>query len=249
MNDPRHDFSEEIAVQDQAAVAYQSLRYLKPHSRNYHLWWTRLMLEEVPLDGRILDNGCGTGILLDLLKGRDVVGVDLSMKMLSAAFEITHRVIRGNSLELPFPDRSFDLVLSRSLIHHLPDKEKGITEIARVLKPAGQAVFVDTNRSILSDLPRRIANRGEHFSESHQNLSRKVFERLLETDFEIERIEYFGYLAYPLAFPDLYDFSRIVPKIEAVTRFLTVVDGIISRVPLVRTQSWGILVRARRSVI
>ncbi len=204
------------------------------------------MLEGMPLEGQILDNGCGTGILLEYLRGRNVTGIDLSSKMLLATRKITGRIVRGNSLELPFPNYTFDLVLSRSLIHHLPDKEKGIAEIARVLKPGGYAVFADTNRSILSELPRWITNHGKHFSKYHQNLSLKVFRKLLERDFTLEHFQYFGYFAYPLVFPDLLDFSRIIPKIQSVTRFLNCLDQVISKIPLLRTQSWGIMIWARR---
>lgn len=242
-----HDFTEEIAVQDRASEAYRSIRYLKPHSREYHLAWTRNMLKDLSLEGRILDNGCGTGLLLELLSGRRVVGLDLSPRMVEFAAETARPVLRGDSLNLPFPDRTFEVVLARSLLHHLPDKQRGVDEIARVLKPEGRVVFADTNRSLLSVIPRRIANRGEHFASTHQNLSRSVFVRLLRKDFVIERVEYFGFLAYPLAFPDLIDFSRYVCGIDALTRLLTRFDDCLSRIPVLRTQAWGILVRARRT--
>lgn len=242
-----HDYTEEITVQDRAAEAYRSLRYLKPHSREYHLAWTRNMLKDLPLDGRILDNGCGTGLLLERLAGRKVVGLDLSPRMVECAAETAAPVLRGDSLHLPFPNRTFEVVLARSLLHHLPDKQRGVDEIARVLKPDGRVVFADTNRSLLSILPRRIANRGDHFASTHQNLSRPVFDRLLQKDFTIERVEYFGFLAYPLAFPDLIDFSRFVPGIEALTRLFTRLDDCLSHIPILRTQAWGILVRARRT--
>jgi SAM-dependent methyltransferase len=205
------------------------------------------MLCRVRPDGRTLDNGCGTGRLLQKIKAENVVGLDISSEMLRRARSYSDALILGNSQELPFHDSSFDTVFCRSLLHHLPQPWKAVEEIARVLRPGGEVVFIDTNTSILSVLPRRIARGGDHFSHSHQNLSRRVFEGLLTPDFEIDEIMYFGYLAYPiLGFPDLIDIFRFFPAKSAVERMLMTFDGLLSRIPCVRPQSWGILVNATK---
>jgi SAM-dependent methyltransferase len=50
--------------------------------------------------------------------------------------------------QLPFPDQTFDVVLSTLMMHHLPDdlKRQGLAEIARVLKPGGRLVIADFKR-------------------------------------------------------------------------------------------------------
>jgi ubiquinone/menaquinone biosynthesis C-methylase UbiE len=50
--------------------------------------------------------------------------------------------------QLPFPDQSFDVVLSTLMMHHLPDpvKDQGLAEIARVLKAGGRLVIADFTR-------------------------------------------------------------------------------------------------------
>jgi ubiquinone/menaquinone biosynthesis C-methylase UbiE len=238
-------FAEEIAVEDRVAIEYEQKRYETPYSKRYHDWWTDLMLERIPLDGRILDNGCGTGLLFERIPARQLVALDISSAMLSYASRRGEQLILGNSQQLPLKDSSFDAIFCRSLLHHLPEPEIAIKEMHRVLRPGGRVVAVDTNTSILSALPRMIANRGEHFSEDHKNLSRKVLEKLFSPYFEIEKVRYFGYIAYPLlGFPDLVGLFKYVPLKSVAEPILMGIDKILAAIPLIRTQSWGILIEA-----
>ena len=106
----------------------------------------------------VLDVGCGTGTLaLEAhsrvgLTGR-VVGVDPAPRQIARARSKAAR--RGVPVDfqlgvierLPFPDHSFDAVLSTWMMHHLPDdlKRQGLAEIARVLEPGGRLLVVDAN--------------------------------------------------------------------------------------------------------
>ncbi len=51
----------ESKIQDFVSDYYEEYRYQKRYSRSYHDWWNNKMLSFVSLNGRILDNGCGTG--------------------------------------------------------------------------------------------------------------------------------------------------------------------------------------------
>ncbi|MEO7912186.1 MAG: methyltransferase domain-containing protein, partial [Roseiflexaceae bacterium] len=108
---------------------------------------------------RVLDVGCGTGTLALIAKQRvgdqgRVSGVDPSAQMIGRARRKATR--RGAVIDfqvgvieqLAFPDRSFDVVLSSFMMHLLPDelKRQGLAEIARVLKPGGRLLVVDTRR-------------------------------------------------------------------------------------------------------
>ena len=241
----KKDFAEEIAVQDRVACEYEQKRYQDPYARRYHDWWTDQMLARVRSDGRFLDNGCGTGLLFNKVPPVQVVGLDISREMLRYASRHSRRLILGNSQELPLKDGCFDVVFCRSLLHHLPQPELAVKEMWRVLRSKGEVVFVDTNQSLLSSLPRMIASRGEHFSKEHKNLNRRAMESLLEPYFIIEEVMYFGYVAYPLlGFPDIMKLFKYVPFKSIAEPALMFIDSILGKIPFVRAQSWAILVKA-----
>ena len=91
--------------------------------------------------GTVLDLGCGGGWKLFATVG-PVTGIDLSQSSLKAASSIYPQVIQADWTRLPFPDNSFDVVVSSDVLGHVPyaDKDKVFGEIARVLKPGGLTV-------------------------------------------------------------------------------------------------------------
>ncbi len=116
---------------------------------------------ELKNNEHILDVGCGTGILTRLAAksvGPDgrAVGIDPAAKMLAIAkknaeaekslAEFKLAAIEG----LPFEKNSFDCVLSSLMLHHLPPglKDKGLSEVFRVLKPGGRFVLVDVDKPV-----------------------------------------------------------------------------------------------------
>jgi ubiquinone/menaquinone biosynthesis C-methylase UbiE len=104
---------------------------------------------------RVLEIGCGTGNLTVLVKrlcpAATVVGLDPDPKALARAGQKTERAAvsirleRGFADQLPFPDGSFDRVLSAFMLHHLKaDEKKGaLSEARRVLAPGGSVHVVD----------------------------------------------------------------------------------------------------------
>ncbi len=107
----------------------------------------------------MLDVGCGTGTLaievsLRVGSAGRVAGVDPGTQQIARArskaarrnLPIDFQI--GVIERLPFPDQTFDVVLSTLMMHHLPDslKRQGLSEIARVLKPGGRLVIADFKR-------------------------------------------------------------------------------------------------------
>jgi ubiquinone/menaquinone biosynthesis C-methylase UbiE len=106
-----------------------------------------------PHGGAVLDVGTGPGVLLVELAARRpdlrLTGVDLSADMVAAAtrnlapFGERARAQVADVTSLPFPDRSFDLIVSSLSLHHWDYPEAAVPELARVLRPGGQVRIYD----------------------------------------------------------------------------------------------------------
>ena len=103
----------------------------------------------------VLDIGCGGGV--DTLAAAimvgprgEAVGIDLVAEMLARARKnlgethLTNVSFReATAEELPFPNESFDVVLSNGVFNLIPDKERALAEVFRVLKPRGRLMIAD----------------------------------------------------------------------------------------------------------
>lgn len=103
-------------------------------------------------DAVILDVACGTGELERLLAAENpyqqIVGVDLSEQMLTKARQklqaFPHvKFQQATVRSLPFPDHSFDVVISANSFHYFDDPSASLQEMQRVLKPDGKLVLLD----------------------------------------------------------------------------------------------------------
>ena len=144
-------------IRNFAANVDQEIRRLKAQ---VELFWdkeARLLSAFGLRDGMsVLECGCGPGHVVEKLlttfPGCDVTGVEIDpflvrkCKETVAALGTGRGQIHEQSItELGFPDSSFDFVISRLVLEHLPDPVRAVKEVHRVLKTGGKAVFIDND--------------------------------------------------------------------------------------------------------
>lgn len=147
-------------------------------------------------DGLVLDLGCGVGHSYHLLEPRETIGVDIDPGALAGQ---ERRTVVADMRDLPFEDGSFGSVLSVQSLEHVPDPERVLAEVARVLEPDGVAVFVTPNRLTLGR-PDEIIDPYHYIEFDHAELG-----RLCERSFE--RVEVRGLFGSP-RYMEIFDQER-----------------------------------------
>jgi len=106
----------------------------------------------------VLEVGCGTGLVLQRIAAfaRSARGIDLSPGMLERARARGLTVDQGSATDLPYEDASFDVACSFKVLAHVPDLDRALREMIRVVRPGGHVVFDAYNRHSLRYLIRRL---------------------------------------------------------------------------------------------
>lgn len=133
-----------------------------------------LGLLDIAAGDRVLDVGCGSGVVTREIARRVgsrglAVGLDPSPALLAAARELAEKAgfadrmefREGDALRLPVPDRSFDVVVSVTVLSHVPKGEDAIPEFVRVLRPGGRlGVFdFDADMTVVTHPDRALTRR------------------------------------------------------------------------------------------
>ncbi|MCL4534052.1 MAG: class I SAM-dependent methyltransferase [Bacteroidetes bacterium] len=147
------------AIEDrEAAATYREVSNY-PHFRFFR-WLVARHATQGRSGGQILDVGSGPGWLAIQIAFRgpawQVTGIDPSEEMVRLAAENARRrdlegrvnFSKGTAESIPFPDGSFDVVVSTLSLHHWTDPAAGLREIGRVLKPGGRFIVLDLRRDL-----------------------------------------------------------------------------------------------------
>jgi demethylmenaquinone methyltransferase/2-methoxy-6-polyprenyl-1,4-benzoquinol methylase len=117
--------------------------------------WRRTVigLAGLPEGGRLLDLGAGTGDLArEALRQQPdawALAADFTLAMMHAGQRRSPQAVRwsaADALQLPFPDNTFDAIVSGFLLRNVTDLQGALREQLRVLKPGGAWVSLDTTR-------------------------------------------------------------------------------------------------------
>jgi ubiquinone/menaquinone biosynthesis C-methylase UbiE len=153
----------EVSIYDRFTNLYDLMFRVNGYGRSVESY-----LRENPLPlaagARVLDAGCGTGLLtLAFLRAHrrpaDITSIDLSVRSLHTARKAARKLrpaprravtfAQANALQLPFADETFDLVMTSGVLEYLPLRD-GLQEMARVLAPGGLLFFVPVRPSPLT---------------------------------------------------------------------------------------------------
>jgi ubiquinone/menaquinone biosynthesis C-methylase UbiE len=134
-------------------------------STNTYDWfnWFFDRLLRLPKDARILELGCGPGYLWKECSSRipagwDITLSDLSSGMLDAAWRnlvVTGRAFKFEEIDaqsIPYDSETFDAVIANHMLYHVPDRQKAITEIRRVLKANGHLFATTIGQNHLKEI-------------------------------------------------------------------------------------------------
>ncbi|RPI24480.1 MAG: class I SAM-dependent methyltransferase [Chloroflexota bacterium] len=100
------------------------------------------------LRGRLLENGCGVGMYVEHLSQYvgQVIGLEYDFERASQAHRVSAHVTNAACENLPFPDGTFELVLSHEVLEHVQDDRAAVCEMVRVLRPGGRLALFCPNR-------------------------------------------------------------------------------------------------------
>jgi ubiquinone/menaquinone biosynthesis C-methylase UbiE len=226
-----------------------SATYERERHHGYHLLLDDLEVETVGRWARpgdlLLEAGCGTGLILKrlaALTGR-AVGIDLSAGMLALARDRQLPVTRATVTALPFPDGTFDGVVSFKVLAHVPEIAHALVELARVTRPGGRLVLEFYNRRSLRGLVKRLkppTRIGATFSDEDVYTRLDTLEELrrsLPADLELEAVRGARVLTVVAR---LHDLPLVGPLLGAVERLA-------ADAPLLRALGGFLILTLRKS--
>ncbi|WP_105616448.1 class I SAM-dependent methyltransferase [Vallitalea okinawensis] len=128
-----------------------NLHSFNTNKLDWHVWFFEKM--DIPENSKILELGCGNGVLWQVNKQAvkenwDITLSDFSEGMLQDSKQnISIEKVKFEIIdiqEIPYEDESFDIIIARHMLYHVPDIDKALSEVKRVLKPNGK-FYVSTN--------------------------------------------------------------------------------------------------------
>jgi SAM-dependent methyltransferase len=185
---------------------------LYEYERNYSLeqryWWfvgVRAMVRSLlSLSagnrnlGKVLDLGCGTGALLDQLRGcsAELWGLDVSQEGLKfCAIRGHKKLVLADATRIPFRQNYFDVITAIGLIEHLDDDQLFLSEVKRLLKPNGTLILLTSSFPYLWSM-HDTAN--EH---KRRYYLRELNRQINDVGFQTIRFSHLNFFLFPIIAP------------------------------------------------
>jgi ubiquinone/menaquinone biosynthesis C-methylase UbiE len=154
----------------------------KKSDRNIQILESDLRNMDLKKIKRVLEIGCGVGFVSSYLAENydmEVYGTDYDSEQIQLANKLQPKLERlyyqvEDATKLSFNDSSIDLVISQNVFHHIPDWEKTIKEISRVLTPGGYFNWIDLT------IPKLVRNIFNPFVKKYGLYTIDDFERYIE---------------------------------------------------------------------
>lgn len=239
--DREAEFHNQAFTEDTRASAFKFYSITGASEALYHT-----LISKSPADEHALEYGCGRGgYCFELARrGTFVDAIDIS----SAGVEMAQQKAEEDELtdhlkfqimnaeDLAFPDNRFDVVFGKSILHHL-ELERGLHEIARVLKNDGRAVFFEPlGHNFLINAYRRLTPRMRSADEHPLRIQDLTSFGEFFSEIEIQHFHLLSLLAIPFwKVPGLFNF--LVSTLDRIDR------GLFRAIPFLRRQAWVIVVK------
>lgn len=216
-------------------------RYSSQVARTVYDYWDNKLMFMLKLSKSdiVLDYGCGIGSLSGKLNGKLIVGIDISKSLIRIAKKKYKRFfIIADGETLPFKRGTFDKIIGRGVLHHLPNPKTGASEVKRVVKPNGKIIFSEpNNKNVVILLIRKIL---KTFKSSYSKEQKSFSSEFIKGLFPNSQIIYFGYISYVFAFPDIFNVNFPM----AIVKFFISFDELLSKVPFINILSWHIITKS-----
>lgn len=202
---------------------------------------------------------CGHGEFLMLYPNEPIigVGVDISTKMLAQAKKSgadNFEYIQGDATKLPLKSSAFDSVFMFGGIHHVPDRDKLFSEIARILKPGGSFYFREPLNDfwlwrVLRYVIYKMSPALDFDTESPLRFH-ETAPLLDKNGFDLVEWNPCGFLGFCLFMnSDVLIFNKAfkyIPGIKYVTRFSSKIDSIMLKIPFLKKAGLQVVGSARK---
>ena len=145
---------------------------------------------------RILEVGCGEGELAARMQSElaaEVIALDQSERMVELTRARGIDAIVGDVQQLPFADGEFDCALAAWMLYHVPDLDRALSELARVLRPGGRLVAVTVGLDHMGELRRLAGAPPPDLTFHAENGARLLGRRFAR----VERRDATGWVAFP----------------------------------------------------